>query len=295
MLKTRFLGAELKNPLVLASGILGTGSGILNRVGKHAGLVTTKSIGPVERLGNKNPCVLEVSGGLINCVGLPSPGYLHVEEEIGGINTPWIASIYGHSVEDYVKIAKHVSEFKPNFIELNMSCPNTQDGMAFATSKDASLELVKEVKKVTKIKVIAKLTPNVTNIVEIAKAVEKAGADAITAINSVGPGMIINADVKTPVLSFKTGGLTGPLIKPIALRCVYQIYENVKIPIIGTGGVLKGIDAVEMMMAGASLVGIGSATYREGVGAFERIAKELDSWMKANGYKEVKELTGTAH
>ncbi|MBN1156479.1 dihydroorotate dehydrogenase [Candidatus Woesearchaeota archaeon] len=295
MLKTTFFGKGLKNPLVLASGILGTGSDILNRVGKYAGLVTTKSIGPVERLGNKNPCVLEVAGGIINCVGLPSPGYLHLEEEIHGINTPWIASIYGHSVGDFVKIAKHVSGFNPDFIELNMSCPNTSDGMAFATNKDASIELVKEVKKTTKIRVIAKLTPNVTNIVEIAKSVESAGADAITAINSVGPGMIINADVKKPVLSFKTGGLTGPMIKPIALRCVYQIYENVKIPIIGTGGILTGTDAVEMMMAGASLVGIGSATYKEGVNAFARIAKELESWMKANGYKEVKELVGIAH
>lgn len=289
---------RLRNPLILASGILGTEASMLKRVSEMAGAVTMKSIGPERREGWHNPAVLEYGYGLINAVGLPSPGYKEAEDEfkeLKDIKTPLIASIYGNNVADFAEIAEHISKYKPDIIELNMSCPNKADGMLFSQNEDIASYVVREVKKFTKIPLSAKLTPNCKDIVAIAKAVKRAGADFITAINTVGPGMIIDINAKKPVLAYKKGGLSGPAIKPIAVRCVYDIYENVRIPIIGTGGVMAGKDAIEMLMAGASAVGIGSAVYYRGINVFNKINDEIKAWMIKNNVDSLKQIIGKAH
>jgi dihydroorotate dehydrogenase (NAD+) catalytic subunit len=298
MLGVKLCNTELGNPTILASGILGTSVSLLKRVADSgAGAVTTKSIGPEPRNGNKNPSVLEWEHGLINAVGLPSPGYKAMGDELEQLTElgkPWIASIYGNSAKDYSTIASYVSRFSPDFIELNISCPNKKDGTVFATDEKLSKKLVSIVKRATSLPVIAKLTPNCANIAKIAKACEEGGADAINAINTA-LGMIIDIDTKRPVLAYKTGGISGSALKPIAVRCVYQIYQAVRIPIIGTGGITTGEDAIEMMMAGASAVGIGSAIRYRGISVFRKICNEMRAWLQRRGYKSVGEIIGIAH
>lgn len=300
MPKIKFLDVELKSPTVLCSGILGNTYEILEEIYKNGcGLVTTKSIGPKSRDGHNNPTVIDYGAGLINAVGLPTPGYLDMEEEwlkLSKGKFPFIVSIYGSNVEDFVNITKYIVDKKPDFIELNISCPNTKmEGMIFGVDGKSTFEVVSEVKKVSgKIPVIPKLTPQALNIGNIAKVCEKAGADAICAINTVGPGMLIDIETKKPILDYKTGGLSGPGIKPIAIRCVYDIYKSVKIPIIGMGGISNGKDAIEMFMAGASLVGMGSAVYNSGTGIFEEVNKYIDNWLKRKKVS-IKDIMGVAH
>lgn len=298
-MKTRFLEKTLKNPTVLASGILGNSKDILERVYENGcGLVTMKSIGPEERDGHKNPTVIDLGCGMINAVGLPSPGYLNMESEWKALESrhfPVIASIYGSSVDEYRRVAEYVSSKKPDFIEINISCPNSeQHGMIFGISRDSSKAVVSAVKKVISVPLIVKLTPQAPDIADIAKTCEDAGADAICAINTVGPGMVIDIESRRPVLAFKKGGLSGPMIKPVAIRCVYDIYKAVSIPIIGLGGIMTGEDAVEMIMAGASLVGMGTAVRYRGVDVFRKVADEMEAWLAARdlGLSDIK---GAAH
>jgi len=294
-------GIKLKNPTVLASGILGMNADILKEVAKNgAGAVTLKSTGIEPREGHHNPKVFVWEQGIANCYGLTNQGYKEMEEEweqLKEINVPVIASIFGATIEEFADVAKYIAEKNPAMIEVNVSCPNTKEhGMAFGVKKEACFEVIKAVKNVSKnIPIIAKLTPQALNIGEIAKSCEKAGADAISAINTVGPGMFINIDVAKPVLSFKTGGLSGPAIRPIAVRCVYDIFESVRIPIIGMGGVTYGKDAIEMMMAGATAVGIGSAAYYRGIEVFRKICDEMKEWLEKSDYNSLKEIVGAAH
>ena len=278
MPKIKFCEIELRNPLVLASGILGVSVELLNRVADNgAGAVTTKSIGPIERHGNNNPTVVEIENGLYNAVGLPTPGYKNMDKEFKrwkGVKVPLIASIYGSSIEDYVNIVKYIQKFKPSIIELNISCPNKDDGMVFATSTNLTKKLVKAVKEVSKIPIMPKLTPNCDNIAEIAKACEQAGADAICAINTVQK-KIIHPELKAPLLAYGKGGISGPIIKKIALEKVREIRKAVDLPILGVGGVTYGKDAKEMLKAGATLVGIGSGVYFRGMDIFKKILKEM--------------------
>lgn len=299
MMDVKFCGIKFRNPLILASGILGTTSTVLKRVYSNgAGGVTIKSIGPSKRDGHPNPKVLVLEKGAINCVGLPSPGYKDMSDkfkELQRLKFPIIWSIYGSSIKDYVDITKAIMKYNPDMIELNVSCPNKDDGMVFGCDKKLVRKLMSSVKKISrKVPIIPKLTPNVTDIASIAKTCEKAGADAICAINTVS-GMAINVETGKPVLSYKKGGLSGPMIKPIAIRCVYDIYESVKIPILGTGGVTDGRDALEMIMAGATLVGVGSAVYYRGNIVFKKIVDEMKSLMKKNNYKSIKQIIGKAH
>lgn len=294
-----FLGKTLKNPMVLASGILGNSRDILERVHESGcGLVTMKSIGPEPRDGHKNPTVIDLGHGMINAVGLPSPGHENMETEWAELEDrdfPIIASVYGGSVKEYQDVAELVSSKKPDFIEINISCPNSEKhGMIFGVSPESSHEVVSAVKKVIDVPLIAKLTPQAPDIGGIAKACEDAGADAICAINTVGPGMVIDIESQLPVLAFKKGGLSGPMIKPIAVRCVYDIFSAVKIPIIGLGGVSTGEDAIEMIMAGASLVGIGSAVKYRGITVFEKVYSEMQSWLKDRNLT-IDEICGAAH
>ena len=295
----QFLGKTLKNPMVLASGVLGNSHDILERVHKNGcGLVTMKSIGPKPRDGHKNPTVIDLGCGMINAVGLPSPGYLNMENEWNDLEKrdfPIIASVYGGSVREYQMVAEFVSSKKPDFIEINISCPNSEKhGMIFGVNPKSSHDVVSAVKNVIKVPLIAKLSPQALDIGEIAMACEDAGADAICAINTVGPGMVIDIESQMPVLAFKKGGLSGPMIKPVAVRCVFDIYKAVKIPIIGLGGITTGKDAIEIIMAGASLVGIGSAVMCRGIDVFKKITTEMEAWLRDHDLC-MEEIIGAAH
>ncbi|WP_304511609.1 dihydroorotate dehydrogenase [Desulfobacula sp.] len=295
----QFLGKTLKNPMVLASGILGNSKDILERIHENGcGLVTMKSIGPEPRDGHKNPTVIDLGHGMINAVGLPSPGYLNMENEWRDLEKrdfPLIASVYGGSVKEYQMVAEFVSSKNPDFIEINISCPNSEKhGMIFGINPQSSHDVVSAVKKVINVPLIVKLTPQAPDIGDIARTCEDAGADAICAINTVGPGMVIDIEARTPVLAFKKGGLSGPMIKPVAVRCVFDIYKAVDIPIIGLGGITTGEDAIEIMMAGASLVGIGSAVRYRGIDVFQAVADEMEAWL-SDHHCSHEDITGAAH
>ncbi|MCG8615841.1 MAG: dihydroorotate dehydrogenase [Desulfobacterales bacterium] len=298
-MRTEFLGNTLSTPLVLASGVLGNNKAILERVHDNGcGLPTMKSIGPAPRDGHNNPTVIDLGDGMINAVGLPTPGYQNMEAEwaeLEGRNFPVNASIYGGSVDEFVQVAEFVSAKGPDYIELNISCPNSdQHGMIFGVNPESSYAVVSAVKKVIDVPLIAKLTPAAPDIGGIAKACEEGGADAICAINTAGPGMVIDIESRMPVLAFKKGGLSGPMIKPLAVRCVYDIYRSVSIPIIGLGGIFTGADAVEIIMAGASLVGVGTAVRYRGITVFNRINRELETWLSEHN-TTLEDIRGAAH
>lgn len=301
-LETEICGIKFKNPAILASGILGvTGSSLLNMEKNGAGGVVTKSISLKERKGHPAPIILSFESGLINAVGLSTMGMEDSIKEIGfykkNTDSPIIASIFASSMDEFGQVAKEISKAKPDLIEVNVSCPNVESefGKPFGTDPKVSSEVVKTVKQNTKIPIIVKLSPNVTNIVEIAKAVEQAGADAISAINTIGPGMIIDIKTAKPILANKIGGVSGPAIRPIAVRCIYQISQNIKKPVIGIGGITNGKDAIEMMMAGASAVQIGSAVYYRGPKVFKKIKEEMEKFMDESGYTDLKQIIGKAH
>ena len=296
-LKTKFLGFEIKSPLVLPAGIMDMSfSGLDISARNGAGIVTSKSFTLQPRAGHKGPVVAEFEGGFLNAMGLCNPGIVDGLAEINGFkersNTPVIMSVFATNVNDFLKLTEYVNTSKSDFLELNLSCPNVFDefGIPLASSKNKVFEIVKAVKNVSILPVIAKLSPNVYDIVSIAEAAESAGADAICMINTVGPGMLIDTKMVKPVLFNKFGGLSGPCIKPIALKLIYQTYSAVDIPIIGMGGVKSGEDAIEMMMAGANLVGVGTAVYYRGIGVFNKINKEIINFMKENEYSDLEKI-----
>ena len=238
---------------------------------------------------------------MVNAVGLSNPGAEEFLEEleyaVKNAGAPVIASIFAHTVTEFGEVAKLISRANPHIIEVNISCPNVEDefGRPFACDPGISAVVTKKVKKHSSCPIFVKLSPNVPHIGEIATAVKKEGADGITAINTVGPGMLINIEAAKPVLSNRVGGVSGPSIKPIAVKCVYDIYKATKLPIIGTGGVTTGRDAIEMIMAGASAVGIGTGVYYRGPEIFSLVAKEMQEFMEKEGYKSIKEMRGIAH
>ncbi len=300
-ISTKILNVELKNPTILASGIMGVSGASCVYVAKNgAGAIVPKSIGPREREGHNNPILVEFKGGFLNAVGLPNAG---IDNSLGEIEfamknagVPVIPSIFGGTKEEFGIVAEKMATLKPQMIEVNLSCPNTASdfGEAFALSADTAAEVIKIVKDSTKVPIIAKLAPNVPSIKRIARAVEEAGADAISAINTM-PGMAIDVKTAKPILHNKQGGVSGPALKPIAVNCIYDIYRTVKIPIIGIGGVATGEDAVEMIMAGAVAVGIGTAVYYRGIDVFKKVSDEVLKFMEENGYSTIKEMVGKAH
>ncbi|MEA3254923.1 MAG: dihydroorotate dehydrogenase [Candidatus Altiarchaeota archaeon] len=301
-LSTSLCGVKLKNPTVLAAGILGVTSSTLVRVaGSGAGAVTIKSIGPVKREGHKNPVVVEVRDGLLNAVGLscpePDEAIDELKKAVKEVDAPVIASFYGRTVEEFRELAERITEAEPDFLEANISCPNIGDefGKPFGANAGLAAKVTCEIKNSSETPLIVKLTPNVPDIKEIARSVEDAGADCIAAINTLGPGMVIDIETAKPVLSNKSGGLSGPAIKPVAIRCVYEIYETVDIPVIGIGGVQDGSDAVEMFMAGASAVGVGTAVWKRGINVFDNICRELEEYMDSHRYDKLDELIAKAH
>lgn len=302
---------RFRNPLVLASGILGVTGNTLKYVVEHgAGGVTTKSIWLKAHEGHPNPTMVGHPHFFVNAVGLPDAGIEKAKEEIQTYldwaksadaiaDTPLIASVVADTVDRFGETAEQVAMLNPALIEVNVSCPNVEDelGKPFACDRDQAARVTREVKKRTggKIPILIKLSPNVEDIVSVAKAVEDAGADGLTAFNTFGPGMVINLETAQPVLANKVGGVSGPGLKPLVVKMVYDLYRAVKIPIIGTGGVLTGLDALELMMAGAPLIGVGTAVYYRGVDVFDKILKEMEAWCEVNGVRDLSEVVGRAH
>jgi len=294
-ISTEISGLKLRNPLILASGILGeTGESLVNAARNGAGAVTTKSIGIKPKKGNKNPTLIETKYGLINAIGLANSGIDNYENEIKTAlksNVPVIGSVFGKNKKEFVLVSKKMENFGVNAVELNMSCPHARGyGVEIGEDKKLVYDIVRNVKKTVDIPVFVKISAHSNNL-SLAKNIERAKADAIVAINSLR-GMKIDLDLGIPVLSNKIGGYSGPGIKPVGVRTVYEIASSVKIPIIGCGGVMNGEDAVEYMMAGASAVQIGSAVHYRGVDVFRKICKEIKTWMKKNNYKKIDEIVG---
>lgn len=295
----KIAGFRIKNPVLTASGTCGYGRE-LNEIFpiEKLGGIMVKGTSLEPRRGNPTPRIAETPSGVLNCVGLQNPGL----EEVLRDQLPWITSkdlavivnIAGREAEDYGKVAKAISGV-PNVaaIEVNISCPNVKaGGMAHGSRPETAAEVTREVKANTTLPVIVKLSPNVTNIVEIAKAVEEAGADAISMINTI-LAMEIDIETGKPLLGNQVGGLSGPAIRPIAVRMVWQVAQAVDIPIIGMGGINTGRDALQFMMAGASAVAVGSATMVDPMAPL-RIAQEMEEWLDEHEIPSVKDIIGIA-
>jgi dihydroorotate dehydrogenase (NAD+) catalytic subunit len=300
LLRLNVAGLELRNPTALASGILGyTADSLGSIVENGAAAVVTKSVGVKPRMGYANPTVVQARGGLINAMGLPNPG---IDEYVGEIvhaktilKVPLIVSIFGYSAEEYAEVAGKAVKAGADAIELNVSCPHVkQTGSEIGQNAKLLAEVVSLVRGSVGKPVIVKLSPNVSDIVEIAKVAVKAGADALTAINTV-KALAIDVETALPVLSNIRGGLSGPAIKPLALRCVYDLFESVKVPIIGCGGITTWEDAVEFFLAGATMVQVGSAVALKNPRVFKAINMGLRDYLIGKKYGNVKELVGIAH
>jgi len=274
-------GLKLRNPTILASGILGISGRTLRRVADSgAGAVVTKSCGIEAR------------------EGFPNPGVEAICEEIAeakGAKIPVIASVYGFSGNDYGEAARIAEEAGADAVELNVSCPHVKEvGVEIGQKEGLVAEVTSTVRSKVDVPVIVKLSPNVSNIVAIGIAAERGGADALCAINTVR-AMAIDIDVKKPILGAKIGGLSGPAIKPIAVRCVFELYEAVKIPIMGCGGVTGWQDAVEFILAGASAIQIGTAIVHKDLAVFKEVESGLANYMRMGGFRRLDELVGLAH
>ncbi|DAC72839.1 MAG TPA: dihydroorotate dehydrogenase [Thermoplasmata archaeon] len=297
-LRTTIGSLRLKNPTILASGIMDEDAGSMRRmIAGGAGAIVTKSIGIQPREGYANPTVIELESGLLNAMGLPNPGIEQYGQELIKLKkstTPIIGSIYAANTDDFVTLALKMQRFGVHAIELNVSCPHAKHyGLEVGCDTDLLYNIVSSLKQRIHLPVFVKVSPNIINLVEIAQAAEKAKADAIVAINTV-KGMKIDLETARPILANKIGGYSGKAIKPIGVRCVYDIAQHVDIPIIGVGGITTGEDAIEYFMAGASAVQIGSAVYYRGTDVFAQVCNEIESWMNKHGYKKITELIGAA-
>jgi dihydroorotate dehydrogenase (NAD+) catalytic subunit len=297
-------GVRLPNPTVLTSGILGLSHEIMVRVARAgAGGVTTKSCSLKPRPGYPNPTILDWGPGLINAVGLSNPGVeVTVEEiraakaELAPLGVPVIANIFAETIYDFGTVARFISEAEPDLIEVNISCPNIDDRyrQMFAADPYVVAQVTRRVKQNTGVPVLVKLSPNVTDVVKIARAAVEAGADGITAVNSLGPGLILDIETGRPVLAHGTGGVSGPAMRPIAVRCVRDICQAVDVPVVGVGGVTTGRDVVEMILVGATAVGIGSAVHYRGMGVFRKVCDELRAYMERHAYADLGAFRGRA-
>ncbi len=298
-LAVSFLGRAVSSPLVLPAGVMGVSfSGLLSAARNGASIVTTKSYTLQPRPGHQGPVVAQVSSGLLNSMGLCNPGLEAGLREIEELRTfssvPVIISLFDTTAEGFARLAGMIPEGAGDFIELNLSCPNVRDefGTPLASSPALVRGIVESVKSRTGIPVIAKLSPNVNDITSVAVAAEEGGADALSLINTVGPGMGIDVRTGKPILGPLFGGLSGPCIKPVAIRAVYEVTRKTAIPVIGMGGVTTGEDMLEMVMAGASMVGVGTAAAIRGIGVFERIREEAEALMERYGYESLERIRG---
>lgn len=296
-LGTESLGFRMSNPTMLASGILGMSRFTLEQVARAgAGAVVTKSIGSEFEKGYSNPTIVEVDSGYLNAMGLPNPGVKAYINEISELkaatNVPIVGSVYGKDPEEFAAVASMLERAGITAIEANVSCPHAKIG-SIGQDPDCVREVAKAIRDAISVPLFVKLNPNVTSIVEIAKAAEEGGCNAITAINTVR-AMVIDIDACSPILGNRYGGLSGPAIKPIAVRCIYELFENVKIPLIGVGGIDSWEDAIEFLLAGASAIQIGTGLIK-GLTVFNEIVAGITGYMKKKGYKELDEIVGRAH
>lgn len=289
-------GAEWKNPVTVASGTFGSGAEFSDFVDlNRLGAVTTKGVANVPWAGNPTPRVAETYGGMMNAVGLQNPGIdVFCERDIPFLrkyDTKIIVNVCGKSVEDYCEVVERLASEDIDMMEINISCPNVKEGgIAFGQDPKAAEEITKAVKKYAKQPVIMKLSPNVTDIATMAKAVEAGGADAISLINTL-TGMKIDVHRRQFVIANKTGGVSGPAIHPIAVRMVYQVANAVNVPVIGMGGIATAEDAIEMILAGASAVSVGTANFHN-PGVTMDIVDGIEKYMKQYGFSNVKDMVG---
>ncbi|MCR5308225.1 MAG: dihydroorotate dehydrogenase [bacterium] len=299
-LRVKLPGLDLKNPIMPASGTFGFGEEFenlydLNILG--SAMLKAATINP--RLGNPTPRVAETYGGMLNAIGLQNPGIDVIMESKLNLwdkyDVPIIANIAGYDIEEYVEVAKRISKHKNVYaLELNISCPNVKHGgITLGTDPDMVYEVTKKVKEASSVPVYVKLSPNVTDIVAIAKAAERGGADGLTMINTL-MGMRINLKTGKPILANKTGGFSGPAVKPVAIRMIYQVYEAVDIPIIGMGGIKDAYDVLEFLYAGASAVAIGTMNL---VNPYicKEIIEDLPRVLEEFGFKDINDCIGYAH
>ena len=289
-------GVEWKNPVTVASGTFGSGAEYseftdLNKLGA----VTTKGVANVPWAGNPTPRVAEVYGGMLNAVGLQNPGIeLFCKRDIPFLrqyNTKIIVNVCGHSTEEYVEVVKRLADEPVDMLEINISCPNVKEGgIAFGQDPKAVEAITREMKKYAKQPIVMKLSPNVTDITEMARAAEAGGADALSLINTI-TGMKIDVNRRKFVLANKTGGMSGPAIHPVAVRMVYQTAQAVNIPIIGMGGIMTAEDAIEMILAGATAISVGTANFVNPKATME-IVDGIEKYMKQYHVEDINELIG---
>ena len=296
-LKVDLAGVTLNNPIMTASGTFGSGEEYsefvdLNRLGA----VVTKGVANVPWEGNPTPRVAEVYGGMLNAIGLQNPGIdLFSKRDLPFLekfDTKVIVNVCGHSTEEYLDVVERLAdEQRVDMLEINISCPNVNAGfLAFGQDAHNVEKLTAQIKKIAKQPIIMKLTPNVTDITEIARAAEAGGADAVSLINTL-TGMKIDINRKTFAVANKTGGVSGPIVKPVAVRMVYQVAQAVNIPIIGMGGISCAEDAIEFLLAGASAVSVGTANFHNPAVTLE-VIDGIEAYMKKNGFENVKDMVG---
>lgn len=295
-LSVNIAGVTLKNPVTVASGTFGSGMEYgefvdLNRLGA----VTTKGVANVPWPGNATPRIAETCGGMMNAIGLQNPGLATFKERdlkfLADYDTKIIVNVCGRSKEDYVDAVEQLADTNADLLEINISCPNVKEGgIAFGQNPKMAEEITAAVKKVAKQPVIMKLSPNVTDITEMARAVEAGGADAVSLINTL-TGMKIDTERRTFAVANKTGGLSGPAIKPVAVRMVYQVANAIRLPIIGMGGIRTAEDALEFLMVGASAVAVGTANFVNPYTTIE-VIDGIAAYMERHGIADIKELIG---
>lgn len=294
--EVKIAGVTFKNPVMTASGTFGSGMEYSDFVDlNRLGAVVTKGVANVPWEGNPTPRVAEVYGGMLNAIGLQNPGIdVFMERDLPFLqkyDTKVIVNVCGKTVSDYLEVVERLSDTPVSMLEINVSCPNVKEGaIAFGQKADSLFDITSQVKKKAKQPVIMKLSPNVTDITEMAKAAEAAGADALSMINTI-TGMKIDIHRKKFVLANKTGGMSGPAVKPVALRMVYQTAQAVKIPIIGMGGIGSGEDAVEFLLAGATAVAVGAMNFVNPYATVE-VVEGIESYMKQYDIENVTDLIG---
>ena len=294
--KVEIAGVVLNNPVMTASGTFGSGMEYSDFVDlSRLGAVVTKGVANVPWPGNPTPRVAETYGGMLNAIGLQNPGVdVLIERDIPFLrkyDTKIIVNVCGKTVEDYLEVVERLGEEPVDLLEINVSCPNVKEGaIAFGQKADCLYDITSQIKAKAKQPVIMKLSPNVTDITEMAKAAEAAGADAISLINTL-TGMKIDIYKRTFVLANKTGGLSGPAIKPVAVRMVYQASHAVNIPVIGMGGIATAEDAIEFLLAGAAAVSIGAMNFVNPYATVE-VIEGIESYMKQYGIEDINELIG---
>jgi dihydroorotate oxidase len=295
-IKVKIAGKEFKNPVTVASGTFGSGREYSEFIElSKLGAVTTKGVSNVAWEGNPTPRIAEVYGGMLNAIGLQNPGVdVFIERDLPFLeqqNTGIIVNICGKTIEDYIEVVERLSESSVDMFEINISCPNVKEGgIAFGQSPDLIKEITSTLKSRSKKPIIMKLSPNVTDITVMARAAQEAGADAISLINTI-TGMKIDIHKRKFVLANKTGGMSGPAIKPIALRMVYQAAQVVDIPIIAMGGITTAEDAIEFIMAGASMVSVGTANFYNPYASLE-IVEGIEEYLQQNAISNIDEIRG---